>query len=383
MDGRVTGRHRGSSPRHPRWARRCKAGPGRAGLGMAGLGMVWRGGARQGLYQGGRSATGFDSRLPAQGVACPGTAVQARRGRAARGRSWLAWDQPSAQQEGRQMSPFDPIGDVSRWKLAYEVVRAAATDTVVTYDELGEALGLHPVHDRHPIQMAMRRAAKELEEVDKRAVNAVPNKGYRIVPRGKPDPGPRAPEEGGPVTGTRPVQGRQRGPVRRGARSPPRAGGHGAGVLVPDGIQQALRRPPVAAGESRPRHHRGAVRGPPALSRRGGQAPRAVSSAWKPSAASRLLPAWRGRASRGQSMVWRGSWGLACPGRARHGFSRERHTPRFGSWARTQGKAAHGSACQGVSGQRKARQGFPSGNIDQPAPPPSSSGSGRSTVTVA
>lgn len=80
------------------------------------------------------------------------------------------------------MSPFDPIGDVSRWKLAYEALRPAATNTVVTYDELGEVLGLHPVRDRHAIQMAMRRAGRELEVVDKRAIDAVPNKGYRIVP---------------------------------------------------------------------------------------------------------------------------------------------------------------------------------------------------------
>jgi hypothetical protein len=79
------------------------------------------------------------------------------------------------------MSPFDPIGDVARWKLAYDVIREAAVDTVVTYDELGEALGLHPKKNRHSIQMAMRRAAGELERQDKRAVDAVTNKGYRIV----------------------------------------------------------------------------------------------------------------------------------------------------------------------------------------------------------
>lgn len=80
------------------------------------------------------------------------------------------------------MSPFEPIGDQARWRLAYDVLREAETDSVVTYDELGEALGLHPKRQRHAIQMAMRRAAQELETHDKRAVDAVPNKGYRIMP---------------------------------------------------------------------------------------------------------------------------------------------------------------------------------------------------------
>jgi hypothetical protein len=83
------------------------------------------------------------------------------------------------------MSPFEPIGDQARWRLAYDLIRAAATDDVVTYGELGEALGLHPKRNRHAIQMAMRRAAEELETQDKRAVDAVPNKGYRIVPAGE------------------------------------------------------------------------------------------------------------------------------------------------------------------------------------------------------
>ncbi|MGC5012540.1 hypothetical protein ACLQ2R_17390 [Streptosporangium sp. DT93] len=52
---------------------------------------------------------------------------------------------------------------------------------MVTYERLGEALGLDPVKQRHPIQMAVRRAAKEYEAVDKRALDAVPNQGYRVI----------------------------------------------------------------------------------------------------------------------------------------------------------------------------------------------------------
>src|ERR1041384_6912692 len=43
------------------------------------------------------------------------------------------------------------------------------------------ALGLDPKRNRQEMQMAARRAALELERVDRRAVDAVRNVGYRIV----------------------------------------------------------------------------------------------------------------------------------------------------------------------------------------------------------
>jgi hypothetical protein len=52
---------------------------------------------------------------------------------------------------------------------------------VVSYAEMGDALGLSPDGDRHSIQMALRRAAREYEVTDNRALEAVPNKGYRVV----------------------------------------------------------------------------------------------------------------------------------------------------------------------------------------------------------
>ena len=79
------------------------------------------------------------------------------------------------------MGAFRPIGLQARWRTIYEMLRGTPTDTVITYDELGEALGLHPDDDRHAIQMAMRRAATELEHEDLRAVDVEANKGYRIV----------------------------------------------------------------------------------------------------------------------------------------------------------------------------------------------------------
>jgi len=80
------------------------------------------------------------------------------------------------------MNAFQPIGEQARWKTVYAILRKAKTNKVVTYDELADALTLNPATDRHAIQMAARRAAHELETEDNRAVDPVPNKGYRIVP---------------------------------------------------------------------------------------------------------------------------------------------------------------------------------------------------------
>lgn len=79
------------------------------------------------------------------------------------------------------MNTFQPLGQEARWRTVYEVLLRAETDSIVTYEELGAALNLDPIEDRHAIQMAMRRASKEHEEVDKRSTDAVPNVGYRIV----------------------------------------------------------------------------------------------------------------------------------------------------------------------------------------------------------
>lgn len=79
------------------------------------------------------------------------------------------------------MSPFVPIGEQARWRTLYEILQAHDVDDVVTYVEMGKALDLDPETDRHSLQMAFRRAAKQYERQDRRAVEAVPNVGYRIV----------------------------------------------------------------------------------------------------------------------------------------------------------------------------------------------------------
>jgi len=77
--------------------------------------------------------------------------------------------------------PFEPIGEQARWKTVYDLLCAAPVNGIVTYDQLGVALELHPDDERNAIQVAVRKAAWEHEQIDKRAVDVVPNVGYRIV----------------------------------------------------------------------------------------------------------------------------------------------------------------------------------------------------------
>jgi hypothetical protein len=79
------------------------------------------------------------------------------------------------------VSPFEPAGEQARWKTVYAILRDAPVDSLVTYDQMAEALALDPDKDRHAVQMAMRRAAQELEREDKRTVDVVRNEGYRVV----------------------------------------------------------------------------------------------------------------------------------------------------------------------------------------------------------
>lgn len=79
------------------------------------------------------------------------------------------------------MSPFTPKGDKARWKIIYPLLAKVSVGDVFTYEAIGTALDLDPEADRHTIQMAMRRAAKELEVENKHALESVPNVGYRVV----------------------------------------------------------------------------------------------------------------------------------------------------------------------------------------------------------
>ncbi len=76
---------------------------------------------------------------------------------------------------------FKPINERARWRMIYDLFRQSQTGEIVTYEQMGSALGLDPVIHRHQLQMAARRAGLELEKVDKRAVDAKQGVGYRIV----------------------------------------------------------------------------------------------------------------------------------------------------------------------------------------------------------
>ena len=79
------------------------------------------------------------------------------------------------------MSPFQPAGERARWRVIYDLLREAKVGEVITYREMAEALDLDAKRDRTKVQLAMRRAAKELETVDRHAVDPIANEGYRIV----------------------------------------------------------------------------------------------------------------------------------------------------------------------------------------------------------
>lgn len=79
------------------------------------------------------------------------------------------------------MSPFEPAGAQARWRTLYELLGATAVGEVLDYETMAKALELDAEGDRHAIQVAMRRASKELETKNGHATEAVPNAGYRVV----------------------------------------------------------------------------------------------------------------------------------------------------------------------------------------------------------
>ena len=78
--------------------------------------------------------------------------------------------------------PFETIGTRSRWRIVYDdVLEGANVDDVIGYDRLAAVLQLDARGDRQVIQCAVQRAAVELEQVRKHALDNIPNVGYRVV----------------------------------------------------------------------------------------------------------------------------------------------------------------------------------------------------------
>lgn len=81
---------------------------------------------------------------------------------------------------GETTQPAQP-GRVARWRTAYVLLRELAAGEQITYQRLGEVLGLDPVTDRNRIAPVVRRANDELQRVDHRAVDCVTGVGYVVV----------------------------------------------------------------------------------------------------------------------------------------------------------------------------------------------------------
>lgn len=80
------------------------------------------------------------------------------------------------------MNRFRPLGSMARWRMVYEeLLTPAAIGDLITYEQLGELLDLHPVKQRAAIRSAVRRAEREYLEEKGHALEAVAETGYRVA----------------------------------------------------------------------------------------------------------------------------------------------------------------------------------------------------------
>jgi hypothetical protein len=77
--------------------------------------------------------------------------------------------------------PGQPIADRSRWRILYDEMRTLREDEVLTYEEMGKLLGLNfrAPKDRQIINVSARKAADELQRLDRRIVQIVRGIGYQ------------------------------------------------------------------------------------------------------------------------------------------------------------------------------------------------------------
>lgn len=78
-------------------------------------------------------------------------------------------------------APFQPLGEQARWRTVYGLLVEKGVGDVLTYEEAGNPVGLHPLNDRSSLGAVIRKAARELLLINDRAVENVPNVGYRVV----------------------------------------------------------------------------------------------------------------------------------------------------------------------------------------------------------
>jgi hypothetical protein len=74
--------------------------------------------------------------------------------------------------------PFAPKGDLPEWRVIYDLLLEDADfDDLISYDDLDQALGRDFRSQRGPLY----RARTELGAQRHRWLEAVPNKGYRVI----------------------------------------------------------------------------------------------------------------------------------------------------------------------------------------------------------
>lgn len=84
-----------------------------------------------------------------------------------------------------RLMPFAPKGEVAQWRIVYRILQNSPVGETVSYERLAQELDIDASTDRHRIQAAARKAGQELLSKDDRAVEVVPEEGYRVVHAGR------------------------------------------------------------------------------------------------------------------------------------------------------------------------------------------------------
>jgi len=79
------------------------------------------------------------------------------------------------------VNAFEPIGERARWRALVDEFARVDRGETITYERLGELLGLHPDGERHAISAAVRKASKALSREHDRSLVNVRNVGYRVA----------------------------------------------------------------------------------------------------------------------------------------------------------------------------------------------------------
>lgn len=77
--------------------------------------------------------------------------------------------------------PFLPKGETAQWRVIYRLLKDTKVGETVTYQTLAAAIEVNEGTDRHRVQDAARKAGRHLLQVDDRAIEVVPEVGYRVV----------------------------------------------------------------------------------------------------------------------------------------------------------------------------------------------------------